>query len=1214
MSIIAICLFQVFHICDGGRKISFLCPNGTIFRQSHLICDWWFRVDCDKSKEQYQESAELLAHDQMIYKKRAEEIAKAMQHGESKDHAQTIQFVETTPVSNTVRPKSQNRRKPHSRTSTKVTTNDYDRERQYLSETSSFVGSQRHRFGGSSGENVGRNPFDGDTDKPATTINPTFYTAQEPTTAKPVFTIRVKPNREFSFVELKKQDSKKSPKENRSPSVQPNPYPDVRFVSSRPVQVTAAYSYTHTPSPRMQYSSSRTSKLNSISTNTKIPSYSSGYSKNNYDYSLATTELPPYFPNKTNDIEYIRPEMINSLMETEPTVLYPKFGTPTPASAVNTLHSLASYYESAANDVRKELVSKDTDYTKPAVSEILLRALSGGSGESGEQLEEMMITVTTPKPQPTNNYSDTVLPSVLTKATQLSYSYLFKNEKPPGGNLVKPVTKNVEATTSRTRPEVVKVPERIVIDNTISDKDESKSDDSREIQQQKESADLRELAQVFTRALSAYLEDPESFKEILAQVRPTEPNHDATTPSPEDEVLAFSDDNKNSKPQALPVTRTTVRPFTPNDINNFIAAVTNVDADNSLEVSPASGLLSLDSVRYLTTTAKTSIARDINGIAVNGSLNNLASGEYYSSASGSVEDNSYFPTAGGVTDRTRPRYGGFQNNTGDVYINDRKYSRYGAELPPNITGAPLSERPLDRPVATTPISVSTLQSTMEHLYQKIPEKLNLPDAYDVNNLAASSFFGEPSGQFNSQETYLNHKKEDPLLTDNDYYNHNSDQEKLLVASGSQSLFSANNYYKYKGKENDVQKKADDAYTSLYSPFSYTNGVPSEPPASDRQADRNKYIAADPTFVPTTVPNDYLERTTYSPDIYRSKQDDESLGDTVETYTTIDPFSEQVTTDINNIDLFENKEINPSSRYTIQNVDLGNGVTLERTLKYGKPAVTWAPPTQTESFIDDWSEESDVLPTTYHPRHKIGASVTTPNPFFIPPEPQLEQKAKEMFGGLNESATGKLMDMVDMAQSNTTIRKLVLLLVSDNSKENLTVEESRANLIRALLVDNDLDSSAENRQTSDGLDDGRERFGSVKCDRQQMARMEMSAAHSDRYNGIPCSQGSRSGPTTTPLPPETSSRMEFSVSSSVAKSPDGVGEKISSKYRSGKNYRGIESQTAVVGSSLQSTELNNRLNTAKLFIPSNPDRKIPYDSDARAVELLKSLYNLAAKFG
>lgn len=68
----------MFHICDNGRKVSFLCPNGTIFRQSHLICDWWFRVDCERSVELYEESAEQLATDQRIFKERAEALAKSM--------------------------------------------------------------------------------------------------------------------------------------------------------------------------------------------------------------------------------------------------------------------------------------------------------------------------------------------------------------------------------------------------------------------------------------------------------------------------------------------------------------------------------------------------------------------------------------------------------------------------------------------------------------------------------------------------------------------------------------------------------------------------------------------------------------------------------------------------------------------------------------------------------------------------------------------------------------------------------------------------------------------------------------------------------------------------------------------------------------------------------------------------------------------------------
>ncbi|XP_064082671.1 pro-resilin-like [Macrobrachium nipponense] len=49
---------QVFHICqdrpNGGRQQdSFLCPNGTIFNQQYLVCDWWFNFDCADAESFY---------------------------------------------------------------------------------------------------------------------------------------------------------------------------------------------------------------------------------------------------------------------------------------------------------------------------------------------------------------------------------------------------------------------------------------------------------------------------------------------------------------------------------------------------------------------------------------------------------------------------------------------------------------------------------------------------------------------------------------------------------------------------------------------------------------------------------------------------------------------------------------------------------------------------------------------------------------------------------------------------------------------------------------------------------------------------------------------------------------------------------------------------------------------------------------------------------
>lgn len=43
---------QAYHSCHRGRGGShtFLCPNGTLFSQELLTCDWWYNVECSASK------------------------------------------------------------------------------------------------------------------------------------------------------------------------------------------------------------------------------------------------------------------------------------------------------------------------------------------------------------------------------------------------------------------------------------------------------------------------------------------------------------------------------------------------------------------------------------------------------------------------------------------------------------------------------------------------------------------------------------------------------------------------------------------------------------------------------------------------------------------------------------------------------------------------------------------------------------------------------------------------------------------------------------------------------------------------------------------------------------------------------------------------------------------------------------------------------------
>lgn len=54
---------QVFHICQtGGQMDSFLCPNGTIFNQRYLVCDWYYNVDCSQAEGFWRETNEAVVN------------------------------------------------------------------------------------------------------------------------------------------------------------------------------------------------------------------------------------------------------------------------------------------------------------------------------------------------------------------------------------------------------------------------------------------------------------------------------------------------------------------------------------------------------------------------------------------------------------------------------------------------------------------------------------------------------------------------------------------------------------------------------------------------------------------------------------------------------------------------------------------------------------------------------------------------------------------------------------------------------------------------------------------------------------------------------------------------------------------------------------------------------------------------------------------------
>ncbi|KAA0202688.1 Cuticle Protein CPAP1 [Hyalella azteca] len=57
---------QAWHMCDlDGRQASFLCPNGTIFNQAFMVCDWWYNSDCQAAPYLYPLNERLFQQPQL---------------------------------------------------------------------------------------------------------------------------------------------------------------------------------------------------------------------------------------------------------------------------------------------------------------------------------------------------------------------------------------------------------------------------------------------------------------------------------------------------------------------------------------------------------------------------------------------------------------------------------------------------------------------------------------------------------------------------------------------------------------------------------------------------------------------------------------------------------------------------------------------------------------------------------------------------------------------------------------------------------------------------------------------------------------------------------------------------------------------------------------------------------------------------------------------
>ncbi|KDR22634.1 hypothetical protein L798_12766 [Zootermopsis nevadensis] len=426
------------------------------------------------------------------------------------------------------------------------------------------------------------------------------------------------------------------------------------------------------------------------------------------------------------------------------------------SSGPSTLHSLAVYF--AAKDSNQET-------TVNTLTDLYSRKRKGkGEKTTTESVPaSLSIREYSSSAEVNETHTPMLAPNFLTKSTRDSYSMLFPNTSDEQNSSTEEPARSTARTALKSSAKIKPKDRKITHSShdilsselleklaEISEMEEKPPSEKRvsssergmlhseteDLLEGTDSRDLRELAHIFSRALSAYLEDPEEFKRVLTKVRPQDPssvyvndvkqaesNHflsttvssvissttvpltssstqDFSVTKEDEEVLDFSDVSKVSRKKSKSTGLTP--PYSKSFETRKWKDVVSTSYENSAAVAsrktgisetvsnpssieaveerdlkpPEEGLQNAQSTYYILSNGRVplntaSVSQEVFEHAETGKGSgtdySLPPGtkQYQGPAYGPQPDEVKFaPTAGGVNDPSRPRYGGFQNNSG----------------------------------------------------------------------------------------------------------------------------------------------------------------------------------------------------------------------------------------------------------------------------------------------------------------------------------------------------------------------------------------------------------------------------------------------------------------------------------------------------------------------------------------------------------------------
>ncbi|KAJ8711569.1 hypothetical protein PYW08_008523 [Mythimna loreyi] len=1182
---------QVFHICDTSRKISFLCPNGTIFSQSHLICDWWFKVDCASAPALYESSAEYYSNEQKKSQKVTQILSKNQDlqqigadtniRAESrrtpvnvpstterllrsrqrqteipKATVKTYQALFTDNFNPTQRTAAttafEQRRKslvqlistnfgnvPARTTQPTYTespvyrsTPDYSfREMQVAAETAAFANNNNRQYL-QDFHNKAYRPYPVYTPnvsvKPKAKSNPNLTTLYDirdkhspPSTQEPTTTKRptlVPYTKSYSTI-IEKQE----------PYTRPGVSLLKGFLQKEKNKTLTTTTTTTTEAAPQVTARSDQKKVtidtkDSFESATKIPHttrtdlFTQTASSDRYDvYSNQATQVttePSYQERRERLMRKLNLDRFGSVGPTEPTVPTtmtdryfgdqpnrPGLVVP-PSLTPKTLHSLAIYYATALDNLSTTPSPDETETVTPTFDEY-------------EAMEE-------------------VLPALFSRQTINKYSNLFGHQM-TNAELLEEIREDPNGTYNELAEDLSVQQSQ----NPIAT-----------------SPQIRELAQVFTHALSAYLQDPVQFRKVLSDIRPTHPsfgdllttteesiNTEPTTTVNEedDEILGFSDDHKAAAPLS-------------NNLREAkalgVPTIYPVTEETTTTTHRPSEYASSAAYNSLSTTARNPF-RCCGRISASYTSppTPAATPSYTNTAAANVNTLSSINREVSTTtesDYLNHKYGGFQNNA--LNIND---SPYGTNVV-STEGKPLSE---------------------------YVEATNLPTAWGIDPSVSTSVSGFESKKIRT--TTAIPSTTSVYFTETESVELENEEE--LQRAHSQSFAAPQGNSIRHGKTitfdaEPIKKPAEDLEAPTIPDEDLTTVQTTTQPTTTARVTETESLTTTPTALDTIFTSPDNDKTTNQfawSSTYGNWQS-----------TVIDPIT-------------LNDGLSPTA--ADHNQGLSDNTYIPNTAttptEYGATEQTVAPTTTLEVSTHetkDFERQGRLLrDSSTEPAQDLTTITDT-----------VVEKAKEI---MNATTAEKLMNVMKKTKSKTVKRLILLLIQTCDDDHNTTAEASKKALLEALMAvsQKDMEDIAKEEEVAETTTTEADRNVYRRTDRIERTRGERRGKSLSFDPSAINSLSNAAQTTTTTESPKTTEDLETAATTITPL-------RTSSNTASRRGVKKFHVRTSPVEPKTTTKVPFIDTPIAEARVAASSEGKAT--SDTRALELLRSLYSIAARWG